>query len=349
MKKVKPESIAIPKIKYVISFRLLLAIYAIIPICFGAFLLDKYWFDEYLKYTLRISPESYFWLSLLFGTPHIIASNLIFFGNKDYVQKYWKHAVAMTAIIIAFFAVTTQFLSYNALFAIIASVTILHVVKQQIGIGNAVARLKGPMFNLWTWSVIGSGIVLYNALYLRRIFTPEQTILLNQTLMALSIITIALAIVNHQRIKNTLGKAFLWANTIMAVSSYFFFNEQYYFFAVLGPRFIHDVSAFVFYSVHDGNRHGVVAQNKLYRVFNKLHIHAFLAVPLSAIIITFIFQKYGDDAISAVTMALFNTHIPQAMTLGFIGYLSLMHYFTEAFTWKGLSPYKKYIGFKAVN
>jgi len=37
--------------------------------------------------------------------------------------------------------------------------------------------------------------------------------------------------------------------------------------------------------------------------------------------------------------------INKAITLGVLGYLALMHYYTEAFTWKQGSPYRRFIAF----
>jgi hypothetical protein len=37
--------------------------------------------------------------------------------------------------------------------------------------------------------------------------------------------------------------------------------------------------------------------------------------------------------------------IHKAITLGLLGYFALMHYYTEAFTWKQESPYRRFIAF----
>jgi hypothetical protein len=36
---------------------------------------------------------------------------------------------------------------------------------------------------------------------------------------------------------------------------------------------------------------------------------------------------------------------PRAISIGFLGYLGMMHYYMESFTWKSGSPYRKYIAF----
>ena len=56
-------------------------------------------------------------------------------------------------------------------------------------------------------------------------------------------------------------------------------------------------------------------------------------------------QAYGDDLVNLITQFFFGTEIYKAITLGVIGYLSLMHYYTEAFTWQAGSPLRRYIRF----
>src|SRR5262245_55295292 len=52
--------------------------YLILPLCALVYALDVVVFDHHLLRVLPKSPRSYFLLSILFGTPHIVASNLIF-------------------------------------------------------------------------------------------------------------------------------------------------------------------------------------------------------------------------------------------------------------------------------
>jgi hypothetical protein len=340
---VVPHPVAVP---ITISFKWLLALYAILPVCFLAGLIDKYYFNSKLQPLLPLAPENYFWLALLFGTPHILASNIILLSNREYFVKYRQRLALVTLLIIAFFGIGYFVLSYNVLFALVATTTVIHVVKQQIGIGNSLARLSGPVFQCWAWSVIGTGVVLYNAIFLNDQFTDRQHDLLYALMLGLSALTIFLACICFRRIKTPLAKAFFVGNSALSIVSVVLYREKYYFFAVLGPRVIHDVTAFIFYVAHDYNRHHTQPRNGLYKVFNKLNVSAFLAVPLMAVGATYLLQVYGNPLFDAVTLRLFNVRIPNAITLGFIGYLSLLHYYTEAFTWKGDSPYKRYIAFK---
>jgi hypothetical protein len=329
-----------------VSYYLLSKVYIIIPFCLVIYALDRLFFDSYLQANLRISPESYFWLGLFFGTPHIIASNVILLTNLDYIKFYWRSLVGVTLFIICFFAIGNALLSYYTLFALVATTTIIHVVKQQIGIGNSSARLSGLWFNLWSWAIIVSGILLYNAIYLQYVLSQEHVYVIKIALLVVAVLTVMLAIICHRSISNNMGKTFLWFNTLMMLSSLFFYQEKYYFFAVLGPRFIHDVTAFVIYCTHDYNRHSRNAKNALYRLINKVHVSSFIAVPIIAIVITYLINVYVDVAVELITMPLFNMKVNRIISFSLIGYLSLLHYYTESFTWRNPSPYKQFIRFK---
>ena len=328
-----------------IAFPVLLWVYSVVPLCVLVYLLDVFQFHGHLRDTLPRAPESYFALSLLFGTPHIVASNVIFLTNQEYLKAYWRRAVWMTLAIIAFFALGSAFLSYNVLFSIVATATILHVVKQQIGIGNRVAQLSGVIYHVWIWTLIGSSVAMYNGIFLQPALTADQLRWIDRALIAASFVLVATALGCQSRAKTPMGRRFLWANTIMIVTSFYFYFQQYYFFAILGPRIVHDGTAFIFYVVHDYNRHHQAPKNLLYRFFRKIRLNAYVAVPLVAIGLTLFLQHYADTYFAYATHILLDRTFPHAIAFGLVGYLGLMHYYMEAFTWKGASPYRKYISF----
>jgi hypothetical protein len=68
-------------------------------------------------------------------------------------------------------------------------------------------------------------------------------------------------------------------------------------------------------------------------------------LPVCSFVLAFVLQAYGDNIVSAMTEFFFGVEIRKAITLGLLGYLALMHYYTEAFTWKQGSPYRQFIAF----
>jgi hypothetical protein len=111
------------------------------------------------------------------------------------------------------------------------------------------------------------------------------------------------------------------------------------------PRLVHDATAYVFYVTHDYNKHHQNPQNTLYKYAARCHLHVFLVLPVFSFVLTFFLQAYGDELVNFITQYVFGMEVTQVITLGLIGYLSLMHYYTEAFTWQAGSPLRRYIRF----
>jgi hypothetical protein len=145
-----------------------------------------------------------------------------------------------------------------------------------------------------------------------------------------------------------LGVIFLWANTLLVMVSLFVYSQEYYFLAILMPRLVHDMTAYSFYVSHDVNRHGENPQNALFRLANRCHLPVALVLPLLSFLLTFLLQSYGDEWVNFILQTLFSTQVYKAITVGLIGYLALMHYYTESFVWAAGSPLRRYIRFSGL-
>jgi hypothetical protein len=146
-------------------------------------------------------------------------------------------------------------------------------------------------------------------------------------------------------VPSAFGLWFLWANTLLVVCSWYLYAQQYYFLAILMPRLVHDITAYSFYVSHDVNRHGKQADTGLYKLATICRLPVAAVLPLLSFLLTYLLQAYGDDLVNLITQTLFSTQIYKAVTLGLIGYLSLMHYYTESFVWAAGSPLRRYITF----
>lgn len=328
-----------------ISPRLLLSLYLIIPICFITYAIDAYFFNHSLTSSLPRSPESYFLISIFFGSPHIIASNVILITNQDYWALYGKRVIITATLLGLALAFGNFLLPYSVLFALIASWTITHVVKQQLGIGNGFYRLPKTLYRWWSFSIIMLGILIYNIVFLGHKITADFLDVLNVAIYALAILIVGLTVFAHSRAPSRFGKIFLWANTFMILGSFWMFYERCFFFTILIPRFIHDVTAFIFYAVHDHNKHGAAPQNFLFRSARAIKMPALIIAPLTAVLITIAFKKAFDPAIEQLAISLFDFHGFGRVSFFIIGFLSLIHYYTESFTWTSDSPYRKFIRF----
>jgi len=338
-------SYASSNLKLSVSFRFLLSLYLIVPLCLIAVWLDQYGFHHVLRDSLPSSPSHFLLFNVLFGTPHILASNLLLFGHADYVRAYQRKLLGMTLFIIVFFGVGSLFIPYRVLYVISACWTVYHVLKQQHGIAKAVCRLPGPAFYLQLWLSISAGIFVYLGVFLKNSLTPEQA---EWVLQAASVL-IALLVIStgycQRWVKGSMGLRFLWANTLLVVCSGYVYSQGYYFLAILMPRLVHDITAYSFYVTHDVNRHDADTAHPLYRWAVAWKVPVALVIPLLSFALTFLLQTYGDAWVNFILRTLFATEVYKAVTLGLIGYFALMHYYTEAFAWSAGSPLRRYIRF----
>jgi hypothetical protein len=96
---------------------------------------------------------------------------------------------------------------------------------------------------------------------------------------------------------------------------------------------------------HDYNKHYQHPQNFIYRYAARCNVHVFVVLPAISFVLAFALQNYGDAAVNLITNSIFGIESRKVITVGLLGYLALMHYYTEAFTWKQGSPYRRFIAF----
>jgi hypothetical protein len=327
-----------------VSFRLLLGLYAIIPICILLQLADRFFWHSYLQQNLPSSPNHFILFQILFGTPHIIASALLLVTNGDYFKRYQRKLLNMTLLLAVVFGVGSLFIPYKVFYIAVAAWTVFHVLKQQHGVARGICKLPTWAFHLLLWLSVAAGLFVYMGIFLKNSLEPQQVEWLKHGAGSLCIGLVLCALLFQRYVTTTFGKWFLWANVFLVLSSFYLFVQQYYFLAILVPRLVHDATAYIFYVTHDYNKHRH-PQNSLYRFTSQCHIHIFLVLPVLSFTLAFVLQSYGDAWISGLTYTLFGTAVKKAVTLGLLGYLALMHYYTEAFTWKNDSPYRKFIAF----
>lgn len=328
-----------------VSFKFLLSLYAIVPLCIVAQLIDRYGFGYSLRELLPSSPSHFLLFQILFGTPHIVASNLLLVSHKDYLVVFKKKIIGMTIFIAVFFGIGSLFIPYRVLYIITACWTVYHVLKQQHGIAKSVCRLPNWAFYSQLWLSVIAGIFVYMGIFLKNSLTTEQADWVLSLAIVLTALLIASTLSCQRLVPDSFGRWFLWANTLLVVASCYVYSQQYYFLAILMPRLVHDITAYSFYVTHDVNRHAQKPENDLYRLTSACHMPVAVVLPLASFLLTFLLQFYGDEAVNWITQTLFETQFYKAVTLGFLGYLALMHYYTEAFIWSAGSPLRRFISF----
>lgn len=326
----------------VVSFRFLLGVYVGIPICLLLQAADLLWWGGSMRLPLPSEFQPTFWAHAAMGTPHIIASNVLLLTNVEYVQTY-RRRVGYTLIWIALFFLMTWFTPYPVMFGIMGVLTIAHVFHQQMGIGKGVSRCSPRPYAWWTWTGILMGALVYNVMYLGGHAPRAVQVALYALCGALVVTFVALTVVCHRTAVGAKGKAFLWANAAMAIVAAHFFFTGYLFLAALAPRIIHDTTAFAFYVVHDHNRHAEQPRNFLYRFARPLRLGTYWVAPAVAIGLTLLLQSYGENGLRALVLPVFGRAPELPLSLYAVTLLTLMHYSTEAVTWKRGSPYRAFV------
>ena len=328
-----------------VSFRFLLSLYAIMPLCLVIQLLDQFAFQHVLRDMLPSSPSHFLLFQVLFGTPHIIASNLLLASHWDYLTAFKSRIIGMSLFIIAFFGIGSLFIPYEVLYVITACWTVYHVLKQQHGIAKGVCRLPLPAFYLQLGLSVSAGIFIYLGIFMKNSLTQSEAELVFKIASVLTIGLLLSTFYCQKYPPDRFGSWFLWANSLLVISSWYLYGQHYYFLAILIPRLVHDMTAYSFYVSHDVNRHQTQPTTGFYKLADNCRLPVGLVLPLLSFLLTFLLQAYGDDAVNFITQTLFATQIYKAVTLGLIGYLALMHYYTEAFVWSADSPLRRFIFF----
>jgi hypothetical protein len=304
--------------------------------------LDVEFLHGFLQQTLPSNPKQFLVFQIIFGTPHIIASSILLISNAEYLEFYRTKLVLMTIAIAIVFGVGSLFIPYQALYVVVAAWTVYHVLKQQLGVGRALCRMPNWAFYLLLWLSVTAGLLIYLGIFLKNSLDVQQLYWIKLIAGGLCAGLICMAWVCQRYATSPLGRWFLWSNVLLVLSSFYLFVQQYYFFAILVPRLVHDATAYIFYVTHDYNKHRIQSQNIIYRTAARCHLPIYIVLPLSSFLLAFLLQAYGDQAINRVTEFFFGVEIRKAITLGLLGYLALMHYYTEAFTWKKGSPYRQF-------
>ncbi|MFA5984869.1 MAG: hypothetical protein WC782_12705 [Methylococcaceae bacterium] len=327
-----------------VSFRVLLALYAIIPLCIVVQLCDSWLWHNQLQQNLPSSPTHLILFQLLFGTPHIIASAILMLSNREYLDFYRQKIAWMTLAIALFFAIASIFVPYRVLYVMVAGWTVYHVLRQQQGLARQLCKLPSWAFYCLLWLSVAAGLLVYMGIFLKNSLTPEQAVWVFNTAAGLCLALLLATFYCQRLVASNFGRGFLWSNSLLVLSSFYLYSQQYYFLAILVPRLVHDITAYIFYVTHDLNRHSEKPQNYLYRYAEQWKIPVIVVLPLLSFSLAFVLQRYGDAWVNSF-LAFFGFQTGKAISVGLLGYLALMHYYTEAFTWKQGSPYRRYIAF----
>ncbi len=137
---------------WTLSRRVLLAIYLVVPLAWLAVLADLVWFGGDLRRALPASPEELTWFTAFFVLPHILASQFSFY-DREYLSAYrqplrWGVPLVVTA------AGLLYMLDAGSAGLVFVTITMWHVIAQQVGIAGALAGRTSRAFEWWKWLTV---------------------------------------------------------------------------------------------------------------------------------------------------------------------------------------------------
>ena len=316
---------------FAISKKVLLSVYAIAPFMLFLIFLDTYFFHFFLKNTLTLTTTNSAIYILFLELPHIIGS-FIGYADAEYVQFYRKKLFIYLPLLLSLTFFVIQINLAWVLFSYLIY-TMYHNIKQQTGIARLLVGSGSYQHEIWSYSAFASAIIGNVYVFLPQVlgeysFTiPFQVLTFCIPLMFLTLL-LYLSILP----KKSIGCMYVIAITLMLFAAYICISFGYFFFAIFITRFVHDVTAFIFYSVHDSNRNAVTAKNFFYKFFTPLHIPSLLITPVLGVFIAYLLQQYG---------------IPFSQSASLIILSGFTHYYIESFMWKRDSIHRNQLRFVA--
>ncbi|RLU01068.1 hypothetical protein [Ketobacter sp.] len=359
----------------------LLSLYLVMPalllwVGMDALFWQHQWRDQWLP---QYPAELLIW-AIVFNFPHIVSS-LVTLVDQEYWQFYRCKLVLGLAVIVTLVLAVNVMVPlvasrhvadqvYLAFFLFYSTYTVWHVLSQQFGIGLMLMRVTPRALAFYRWRGLSTlaGALMYvkvfGGMYLQGeyLFGMElERLVLDAALISVVLATLA-GIPLWRQSRRALGTWYGLGNLAILPVSYVMLVLDYNVFVVMIPRFIHDLTAFQVYAVHDHNRNRECHRNLVYRWLRFIPLTPLLLCPLLAILLA---NSIECGSMLVDTLLGTSNQLPQkcfmdpAAPLSFSrdlpGTLSLwlqvlficgfFHYFIEGFVWKRESIHRHSVGF----
>lgn len=307
----------------VLPVKLLFAPYAIVFLALITIFID-YILKLDLQNIFPTSAEQLLVLGIIFENPHIVASNVMML-NGEYLQFYKRQLIIGLSLVVGLSVVLITLFGVKAFLTFFYTWTIYHVIRQQIGIGKMVNRQSSRVYTIWSWLFLMISLAIaFSVGYFHTdtLIVPRQTLLL--AISILLSLFLVFSLVCLMRLKNRQGRLFLTANVALILTAVLSLFAGFPLFVILLPRIVHDTTAFIIYINHETNRSTPHRKLFLYRAIPSL--------PIWATLLTF-------SLLWGAALTYSGTWITVWIAIG----LALVHYLTEAFTWRHGSLHRKYL------
>lgn len=294
-----------------------MALYWVVPITWLVIFIDSAFFKGALKQNLPVNPSSIFLFSLFFNSPHIIGSTLNFF-DLEYYRHYKKKLLISIPLIMVLAFSMPILIGEDLAFALYLLFTVVHFAGQKFGMCIMLTKTKGLSFQFWKFSGLAIDALIFIDIVLGLSAKVEAPSLIQYGTLALFIPFTAATLYYSSLSKDKVGTQAVWQNYGLVASTWVFYAMGYPFFVILGPVVIHDITAFMFYIIHDQNRNNLQMHNILYKPLVQLGVPILLCCPLIALSLASILTIEHD----------------QQWVIMSLVFLNILHYYTESFAWK---------------
>lgn len=309
-----------------ISTRGLLAVYLVIPLIVLVILLDHYLFGNVLRKILPHQPEQLLWYTLLFNGPHFFAS-FFTFADKEYLTYYKRKLMFGIPVIVGLaFLLPNYSLDITIIYLVLY--TMYHNVSQQTGVTSIVMKYGGPIVTSWRYLNIFLGLYLYMLVYP----SPLSALVRSYAHGVVPVLLFASLILTYfitKKSQTKEGKYYAWGTALIGGVGTLAFTLGYPFFVATTLRIVHDLTAFIFYIVHDQNRNREVMHNLIYRYILPSTSLFIVGIPVLAVALTYIAQG-GTNAM-----------VIQAFAI-----IAVAHFYIEGFMWKNGTPHRREVTFQ---
>lgn len=315
----------------IIQQQWLVSVYLIVPLLALLVAVDIFLLNQTLQPYLTTALLSFPLYILFFELPHIVAS-LTSFADREYIAYYRPYLFRILPVVLIgsglmFYVSLTAGSVFYALY------TMYHFVRQQTGIALTMTRRRDWLHEVWTYAGIFAAslgfIIVFAPNFIPTYmgFVPLLAILL----VPASIVFIGVSIAIAVRANNTRARVYIVGVSASIIASYVFLLLNYLFLVIFVARFIHDVTAFIFYIAHDRARNEAVQHNFIYRFLGTFGVPVLVATPLLAIVAGYVLRS---------ELMVFQVGVIVIMLIG------ITHYYLEGIMWKRESIHRQQLRFE---
>lgn len=301
-------------------------VHAIVPLLFAVLLIDWWFLDNAWQPYLQWNLTTLGIYLLVFELPHIVAS-FFSYADKEYVQHYRKRLLLVPIIIVV--GLSLFWYNFFLAYVLYAFLTMYHVTRQQTGITAMLLKRSSLLHHTWSWLMIIA--YTYGLLMVFETTQYSGDVIVNQTVLNLVVTLFLFVTLWYAAVMRGVSREGWWyfvMTSVVALCAFLFMGLGYGFLAILAVRFVHDITAFIFYTVHDVNRNRDVTHNIIYQYLVPLGLPQLIVTPIGAIVLAATL-RYGLEVLGYATVILF--------TFGFV------HYYLEGFMWKRDSLHRQHI------